>query len=750
MSTARIVTFTLAFATLAPRLAAQCANGAAPPCVTPRPATPRDPPLEDRKWIVLPFANTAHVPDLDWVSTASVGLLYSDMSRWKEFRVVDDARVTDLLSEVPEATRTQLGLAKAIEIAKRAGAGRLVIGRFLRTGTRITLTAQVYDTRTQEPRTVADTALNVEAIPSAFSHFAARVLGVAPPPGITLDGLGTQSAEAVRAYTLGAQALNRARNDSAETHFRRAVELDSTFALAHLRLAYLYTNALRGRAADAAKALAAATLYAARLPEREQMIVAARQPNPGRAALCSLGGRLLGLDSADAEGWLALGKCHAASSLAVADAGGRVTGGPDLNGARRAFERALGALQPERWDAVQGLMDLYNPVVRRVCTVEFSPPATCPPESSYWGASVLDRDSIVVRFERVDRFNSPVRRREAAAGIRAMTALANDLAAVWTSANPRDIRNLGWYANWQLKLGNLAGAARALDASAENRQLPLNNGNRTVWTLYGVELALREMQPDRALPLLESLVQGPITVGNTGGSFMAAMGQFNHDVLLADSAQAVRAVRIPFLSAYAGVIPEGFEQIMQAYAAVRPAQRQPILEVGTLLAFHSLRTRPATDTVAPFSLFRYQAFIALGDTSRARRALAEYDAWGDAGAEDYFDGHELFSAESHLELGDTLTAWARIEPFGRRWAGYSSLSSSRVGYFWDSHPNFTPALRVTGRAWLLYADLAMATGHRDEAHRGYKMIAGMWEHGDPPVQPLVHRAKVALAKLGGP
>jgi hypothetical protein len=59
------------------------------------------------------------------------------------------------------------------------------------------------------------------------------------------------------------------------------------------------------------------------------------------------------------------------------------------------------------------------------------------------------------------------------------------------------------------------------------------------------------------------------------------------------------------------------------------------------------------------------------------------------------------------------------------------------------------ALRTSGRAWLLYADLAMATGHRDEARRGYKMIVGMWEHGDPPVQPLVKHAKDALAKLGG-
>ena len=60
------------------------------------------------------------------------------------------------------------------------------------------------------------------------------------------------------------------------------------------------------------------------------------------------------------------------------------------------------------------------------------------------------------------------------------------------------------------------------------------------------------------------------------------------------------------------------------------------------------------------------------------------------------------------------------------------------------------AANLLGRAWMLYADLAMATGHRAEARRGYEMIVVMWENGDAPVQPLVKRAKDALAKLGGP
>lgn len=60
----------------------------------------------------------------------------------------------------------------------------------------------------------------------------------------------------------------------------------------------------------------------------------------------------------------------------------------------------------------------------------------------------------------------------------------------------------------------------------------------------------------------------------------------------------------------------------------------------------------------------------------------------------------------------------------------------------------SPSTRVAGRAWLLYGDLAMARGARDEARRAYRMVVGLWEGGEPPVQPLVARARAALAQLG--
>src|SRR5690348_17299886 len=85
---------------------AQCPDGSPPPCrgaAAPAPLRRPNPPLDDRTWIVVPFDNVTRAPDIDWLKDASVNLLYLDMSKWRDIRVIDDERVADFIREVPEA-----------------------------------------------------------------------------------------------------------------------------------------------------------------------------------------------------------------------------------------------------------------------------------------------------------------------------------------------------------------------------------------------------------------------------------------------------------------------------------------------------------------------------------------------------------------------------------------------------------------------------------------------------------------------
>src|ERR1051325_693856 len=130
--------------------AQQCADGSPPPCAVRQVASAgrkADPPLDDRPWIVVPFNNVTRAPDVDYLRDASVNLLYLDLSKWSDIRVIDDARVADLIRQVPEAKVTPLSLDAATAVAKRAGAGRLVMGNVIKQGAKTTLATKVFDVR---------------------------------------------------------------------------------------------------------------------------------------------------------------------------------------------------------------------------------------------------------------------------------------------------------------------------------------------------------------------------------------------------------------------------------------------------------------------------------------------------------------------------------------------------------------------------------------------------------------------------
>ena len=79
---------------IATNAGAQCPDGSRPPCrsgAVPAGAARRvNPPLDDRSWIVVPFDNLSKTPDVEWMRVAAVNLLYLDMSRWRDIRVIDD------------------------------------------------------------------------------------------------------------------------------------------------------------------------------------------------------------------------------------------------------------------------------------------------------------------------------------------------------------------------------------------------------------------------------------------------------------------------------------------------------------------------------------------------------------------------------------------------------------------------------------------------------------------------------------
>src|SRR5450631_917134 len=130
--------------------AAQCPDGTPPPCRIAAVATGRraNPTLSERAWIVVPFANVTRSPELEWLRDASVNLLSLDLGRWTDIRVVDDEMVADLVRELPSPRAAgALTLNDGLLLARRAGAGTLVMGDFYKLGNGARIAANVFDVK---------------------------------------------------------------------------------------------------------------------------------------------------------------------------------------------------------------------------------------------------------------------------------------------------------------------------------------------------------------------------------------------------------------------------------------------------------------------------------------------------------------------------------------------------------------------------------------------------------------------------
>ena len=721
------------------RLAAlQCPDGAPPPCRTTTSLGARVPALalNDRTWLILPFDNTTHAADAELIRQASVSQLYGELSRWEGVRVVSDDRVADLLQQLPAAQRERPGLESALILARRAGAGRVVLGGYVAAGGRANITVKVYETRSgQELRVVRDplsgflTPAALDSLGASFGRLARGILDVPEGSGGAWSGVGTSSMAAYRAYVSGVDALNGLALDSATARFERAVRFDSSFAMPRLQLRRLTNDTAAARLH-----LEAAIRLSASLPAGARALVEglAARDRGDRAGLCRAANQLVGVDSADAEGWALLAFCHRDFQVVVENGRPRLSG--DVNRALRAAERAY-ALAPNALSSVQAM----NTTLGVAAFMQCVPPATgsCPPDNNYRVAFLPAGDTLAVVIGAWSAVRSdppdltPAAVEGQVARFRRLVSMIERLLV----ANPdsRIVQNA-------LAMTAMAGGdiATAEAHFGRGRPQPID-GSRFAYLQARFELALALERPVSFQAFADSLFpRSP----NALQQYRSMLGRLSENGDSSVAGRQVTAWRVLLT----GVLPPGLDTLEQAMAArLSGPQRDDFLQLTTLAGFHLRHTGPALDTLARHPLKRFQAWFARGDMTRARAALSEFDRELLARHPNTADdGGWLFDAEAYLDLGDTATAFQRMQQFGRRWP-----TSIQGAYIMETRYFQSTTPRLWGRAWLLYGDLAMARRQSADARRAYRMVVGLWETGEAPVQPMVTRARAALAQLGG-
>jgi class 3 adenylate cyclase/tetratricopeptide (TPR) repeat protein len=263
---------------------------------------------------VLPF--TVNGPGLDVWREGVIDLVSANIDGAGGLRAIDSRTVLARWSEVVQGSETP-DLEDALEVGRRTGARYALLGTATELGADVRLVADVYDLtsgRSLGRAQVQGVPDSVYALVDQLSIGVLETVLAGKPealPQVNLARVTTTSLPALKAYLEGEALYRRSDFDAAIPVFQRAVEADSTFALAHYRLslAYGWTQTI---ASDLSTYyLEQAARYVGRLPEREAILI--------KAALALERGTLDGLELLrqgvrkypdDVELWFTLGETY--------------------------------------------------------------------------------------------------------------------------------------------------------------------------------------------------------------------------------------------------------------------------------------------------------------------------------------------------------------------------------------------------------------------------------------------------------
>ncbi len=175
------------------------------------------------------------------------------------------------------------GPSEAAIIARAVGASTFVLGEVASASGRVQLAATVYDAATSQSLARGTAAGSSDSLFAVVDKLAAElVANLVDARGTSLVQVArrtTTSLPAFKRFLDGEAAFRAAHMVAAAEAFREAIELDSTFALASLRLANVYEWTSDSR--TAVQVLDAGARHADRLPPRERELMALNRARVG-------------------------------------------------------------------------------------------------------------------------------------------------------------------------------------------------------------------------------------------------------------------------------------------------------------------------------------------------------------------------------------------------------------------------------------------------------------------------------------
>ena len=234
--------------------------------------------VDENAVVVIPFRVVGDA-SLALMREGMVDLLAAKLNGEGGTRAVDSRTTLAAWRDKVKSEKDDLPPLQAMQLARRLGAGQVLLGEMIGAPGKVSLHATLYSAVTGATiESVQDTASS-EAVLGLVDRVAAKLLAQQAGQEHRLEALLSESLPAVKLYLDGQRLYRRGEYDNAAQRFKTALDQDSTFALAAMALAMAREWSGYGPDFDRGEKLA--RQYRDRLPGRDREYVNAWLGDPG-------------------------------------------------------------------------------------------------------------------------------------------------------------------------------------------------------------------------------------------------------------------------------------------------------------------------------------------------------------------------------------------------------------------------------------------------------------------------------------
>ncbi|MGH9461019.1 MAG: protein kinase domain-containing protein, partial [Vicinamibacteria bacterium] len=225
---------------------------------------------------VLYFESLTGDEEIRWLSRGLPNMLVTDLAQTPGLDVVSSQRIHEILKQIGQENLESIDKSVVTEVARRAGAGAVVVGSIFKSGDEVRIDVQVEDVGSG--RVLSAESVRGDDVFSLVDELTVRIrnslhfgdqASVRPIAEVT-----TPSIEAFQYYTEGMEAYGNVRFSDARRLFENAVKVDPSFAMATVHLSQLAEWS--GESALSKDYIDKAYQNLDRLPERQKLFVQAK------------------------------------------------------------------------------------------------------------------------------------------------------------------------------------------------------------------------------------------------------------------------------------------------------------------------------------------------------------------------------------------------------------------------------------------------------------------------------------------